>query len=118
MQRQEEGPFRLKGLGVGNLLFCVQMGGVVVPFVLIFFKQMCLSIFFFPLLTFDVLDAHVCARVRDLSLRLGNGPPQWGCVGSFITHTNIDSGYSPAELHQIIITLTCLNRLTNIGTEF
>lgn len=28
--RQEEGPFRLKGLGVGNLLFCVQTGGVAV----------------------------------------------------------------------------------------
>lgn len=32
--------------------------------------------FFVSFLTFDVLDAYVCARVRDLSLRLGNGPLQ------------------------------------------
>lgn len=35
MQRQEEGPFRLKGLGVGglgDLFYSVQTGGVVVPF--------------------------------------------------------------------------------------
>ena len=38
MQRQEEGPFRLKGLGGwgvgggGDLFYSVQTGGVVVPF--------------------------------------------------------------------------------------
>lgn len=30
MRRQEEGPFRLKGLGVGNALLRVEAGGVVV----------------------------------------------------------------------------------------
>lgn len=34
---------------------------------------MCINLFF-SFLTFDVLDAHVCARVRDPSLRLGNRP--------------------------------------------
>ena len=44
-------------------------------------------IFFLSLLMFDVLEAHVCARVTDPSLRLGNGPLQWGCVWAVSWHT-------------------------------
>lgn len=120
MQRQEEGPFRLKGLGVGNLfcvfrqekLFCCLQ--INVFFFLFLFSRCCVYQSLFSLLTFDVLDAYVYARVRDLSFRLGNGPLQWGCVWVVSLHTqrdtHVDSSYSPAELHQITISLTYLSR--------
>lgn len=58
MQKQEEGPFRLKGLGDGNLLLCVQMGGVVVVFSSPFFSRRCAyqCRSLFPFLTFHVRD--------------------------------------------------------------
>lgn len=78
-----EGPFRLKGLGgVGNLVLCVQTGGVVV-----LFANKCIYLGFF---LFDMPDAYVCATVRDPRLPLDNGPLRWGCVwaGSLNTHTH------------------------------
>lgn len=94
MQRQEEGPFRLKGFGgMGgwgeDLFFCVQTGGVVCAV--------------------SCARCHVCVRVRHLSLSFGNGHLQWGCVWPVSlstytrTHAHIDNSYSPAELHEIII---------------
>ncbi len=59
MQRQEEGPFRLKGLGVGNLLFCVQTGGLLCCLYWVFLADAVVCISPPPCLMFDVLDAHV-----------------------------------------------------------
>lgn len=57
---------------------------VFVPF---FLADVLFIIFFLSLLMFDVLEVHVCARVMDPSLRLGNGPLQWGCVWAVSWHT-------------------------------
>lgn len=87
MQRQEEGPFRLKGLGDGNLLFLCA-GGSCDVCTLFFFSRCFVHHFFsLSLLMFDVLEAPVCARVMDPRLRLGNGPLQWGCVWAVSWHT-------------------------------
>lgn len=57
-----------------------------------------LKMSFFSLLMFDVLGTHVCARVKDLSFRLGNRTPAVGlCVGTVITHIHTNRGVPPMQ---------------------
>lgn len=93
--RQEEGPFRLKGVGGWDLFSSsfFQTGGVV-----LLFANKCVFCFsvdavfmiriFFssPLLSFHVSDARVCARMKDL--RLGKVSLQRGCVCTVSLHVH------------------------------
>lgn len=85
MQRQEEGPFRLKGTDggwCGGFCVCVQTGGVVLFANKCVFPRLRCHVhqLLFPVLAFNALDACVCAKMKHCG-------PAWGlCVCSIMTH--------------------------------
>lgn len=74
MQRQEEGPFRLKGMGemVNECIFLCAQTAAVVLFAIKHFSSCSVDVFISPFffLLFNMFDVHVCTNMKHESFEL------------------------------------------------